>query len=150
MSDSINKYFLNKLNKQMKVLQLNNEKLKRMNSELENRIERENKLKLHMEMEKEKLLVQYDNFINFIINKGVSFEVSNKIFTLEQWESIEIQHKKRKILLVSKKGDIIKCIESTFYEVLNDIILRGYKVNFLVIRADERSALIQGMFNKIC
>lgn len=150
MSDSINKYFLNKLNKQIKALQLNNEKLNSMNSELESRIERENKLKLQLEKEKEKLLVKYDSFINFIINKGLSFEISNKIFVLEQWESIEVQYKKRKILLISKRGDIIKCIESTFYEVLKDIILKGYKVNFVVTRADERSALIQGMFNKKC
>jgi len=149
MKDKLNEFYINKINKYLKNLDKNKAVLEKDIHKIEKVIEeKESKVK---ELEKNLSLqyLKYESFIKYIINKGLLFEINNKNLQLKEWESLIGYDEKNKIILKDKNQRIIKLINNEDYSIINDILSKGYKVNFLVIRASKVTALIQVFFTRL-
>jgi hypothetical protein len=146
MSDKLNVGYVKMINKHIKKLELNKSRLIKEKGKLQTILEE--KLKVYEKVidEKEKLESKYEEILNFIINRGIFFHVSNTNLDLNQWDSIRFINERSKGVLKDKKDQIIKNLEDTHIEMIKDICEKGYTVSFLVIRVNEKTALIQGRF----
>ena len=142
MSDKFNLNYVTKINNYIKKLEGN-----KANLEKEIRLKEEKIKKLSFE--KKSLDEKYEQFLNFLINRGISFEVNNITFKLRQWDSINVASVKNKIILKDKNNQVVKVLEDMGGDILKDIINRGYSVKAIVIREGDKVAVIQLRFNSV-
>ena len=147
MSDKFNLNYVTKINNYIKKLE-------------ENKVNLEKGIKTHtvcinlkeekfkkLSFEKKFLDEKYEQFLNFLINRGISFEVNNIILKLRQWDSIKVAFEKDRITLKDKNNQVVKTLEEIGGIIFKDIINRGYSARAIVIRAEEKNAVIQVRFN---
>lgn len=149
MDDKFNRSYVCKINDYMKKIDDNKIKLEKevekLNSQLFLKLEKYNELVKN----KKDLEQKYEQFLNFIINRGMSFEVNNSYHNLKQWDSIQITFEKNRVIFGDKKGQVIKIIEDLQFIIIKDMLDMGYSGRAIVIRIQEKIALIQLRFNKI-
>lgn len=147
MSDKFNLNYVTKINNYIKKLEGNKANLEK---EIKNHATyinlKEEKLN-KLSFEKRTLDEKYEQFLNFLINRGISFEVNNIAFKLRQWDSINVVSVKNNIILRDKDNQVVKVIEDMGGTIFKDIINRGYSAKAIVIRAEEKNAVIQVRFN---
>lgn len=147
MSDKFNLNYVTKINNYIKKLEGNKVNLEK---EIKNHTVcinlKEEKFK-KLSFEKKSLDEKYEQFINFLINRGISFEVNNIILKLRQWDSIKVAFEKDRITLKDKNNQVVKTLEEIGGIIFKDIINRGYSARAIVIRAEEKNAVIQVRFN---
>lgn len=149
MDDKFNRNYVCKINDYIRKIDDNKIKLEKevekLNSQLFVKLENYNEL-----IKNKRVLEQkYEQFLNFIINKGMSFEVNNSYHNLKQWDSIQITFEKNRVIFGDKKGQVIKIIEDLQFIIIKDMLDMGYIGTAIVIRIQEKIALIQLRFNKI-
>ncbi|MPM57829.1 hypothetical protein SDC9_104652 [bioreactor metagenome] len=149
MDDKFNRSYVCKINDYMRKIDDNKIRLEKevekLNSQLFAKLEKYNELVKN----KKDLEQKYEQFLNFIINRGMSFEVNNSYHNLKQWDSIKITFEKNRIIFGDKKGQVIKIIEDLQFVIIKDMLDMGYSGRAIVIRIQEKIALIQLRFNKI-
>lgn len=147
MSDKFNLNYVTKINNYIKKLEGNKVNLEK---EIKNHTVcinlKEEKFK-KLSFEKKSLDEKYEQFLNFLINRGISFEVNNIILKLRQWDSIKIAFEKDRLTLKDKNNQVVKTLEEIGGIIFKDIINRGYSARAIVIRAEEKNAVIQVRFN---
>lgn len=149
MDDKFNRNYVCKINDYIRKIDDNKIKLEKevekLNSQLFVKLESYNEL-----IKNKRVLEQkYEQFLNFIINKGMSFEVNNSYHDLKQWDSIQITFEKNRVIFGDKKGQVIKIIEDLQFIIIKDMLDMGYIGTAIVLRIQEKIALIQLRFNKI-
>ncbi|WP_291574008.1 hypothetical protein [Clostridium sp. UBA4548] len=149
MDDKFNRNYVCKINDYIRKIDDNKIKLEKevekLNSQLFVKLENYNEL-----IKNKRVLEQkYEQFLNFIINKGMSFEVNNSYHDLKQWDSIQITFEKNRVIFGDKKGQVIKIIEDLQFIIIKDMLDMGYIGTAIVLRIQEKIALIQLRFNKI-
>ncbi|EQB88907.1 hypothetical protein J2Z44_003925 [Clostridium punense] len=149
MSDKFNLNYVTKINNYIKKLEGNKANLEK---EIKNHTTyinlKEEKLN-KLSFEKRTLDEKYEQFLNFLINRGISFEVNNNTFKLRQWDSINVVSVKNNIILRDKNNQVVKVIEDMGWTIFKDIINRGYSIKAIVIRAGDKIAVIQVRFNSV-
>lgn len=147
MSDKFNLNYVTKINNYIKKLEGNKVNLEK---EIKNHTVcinlKEEKFK-KLSFEKKSLDEKYEQFLNFLINRGISFEVNNIILKLRQWDSIKVAFEKDRLTLKDKNNQVVKTLEEIGGIIFKDIINRGYSARAIVIRAEEKNAVIQVRFN---
>ncbi|MPM76104.1 hypothetical protein SDC9_123099 [bioreactor metagenome] len=147
MSDKFNLNYVTKINNYIKKLERNKVNLEK---EIKNHTVcinlKEEKFK-KLSFEKKSLDEKYEQFLNFLINRGISFEVNNIILKLRQWDSIKVAFEKDRLTLKDKNNQVVKTLEEIGGIIFKDIINRGYSARAIVIRAEEKNAVIQVRFN---
>lgn len=148
MKDKLNEFYIKRINKYVNKLENNKESLELSIKNIKKTImEKECNLKELIE-NLNMLNSRYESFLNYIINKGLLYEINNRSLKLEQWESLIVYEEKNKIILKEKNQRIIKVINDEEYSIIKDVLARNYKIKFIVIRATNVTAVIQGFFIK--
>ncbi|MEG1312966.1 MAG: hypothetical protein RSD40_01495 [Bacilli bacterium] len=148
MSDKINIGYLKKINNYIDKLELNKIKLQKEKNDTESLLEERMKVFGKLVERKDELEAKYEEILNFIINRGVFFQINNSTCKLNQWDNLILIYEKNNGLLKDKKDQVIKIIDKTYMKMIKDILYKGFNISFIAIRANETSALIQGRFVK--
>lgn len=148
MKDKLNEYYIKRINKYVTKLEKNKESLESSIKNMKKTImEKEGNLDELKECLNQ-VSSRYNSFLNYILNKGLLYEINNRNLKLKQWESLTVYEEKSKILLKDKNQRIIKVISDEEYSIIKDILNRNYKINFIVIRENNVTVVIQGFFTK--
>ncbi|ARC84764.1 hypothetical protein U732_4303 [Clostridium argentinense CDC 2741] len=141
------KRYLEKINKY--ILELDNEKEK-----LEVEIKKEKQLidekqELYKKLDEKgnDLKGKYELLKNFLINRGLIFEVENK-YDLTQWDNLYLERLSSNYAIKNKKGDTIKFIEEDINDIFDEILNGNISVSILVIRENIKTVTIQLRFIK--
>jgi hypothetical protein len=148
MNDKINIGYVKKINNYIDKLELNKIKLQKDKKDAQSLLEERLKVFGQLVERKDELEAKYEDILNFIINRGVFFQINNSNYKLNQWDSLTFMCEKNNGILKDKRDQVIKIIDNTHMKMLKDISDKGYKVSYLTIRANESTALIQGRFTK--
>jgi len=148
MKDKLNEFYIKRINKYVNKLDNSKENLElSIKNMKKNIMEKECNLK-ELKESLNLLNSRYESFINYILNKGLLYEINNRNLRLEQWESLLMHEEKNRILLKDKNERIIKVINEKEYSIIKDVLTRNYKIKFIVIRASNSTAIIQVFFVK--
>lgn len=141
------KRYLEKINKY--ILELDNEKEK-----LEVEIKKEKqvideKQELYKKLDEkgDDLKGKYELLKNFLINRGLIFEVENE-HDLAQWDNLYLERLSSNYAIKNKKGDTIKFIEEDINDIFDEILNSNISVSILVIRENIKTITIQLRFIK--
>jgi len=141
------KRYLEKINKY--ILELDNEKEK-----LEVEIKKEKqvideKQELYKKLDEkgDDLKGKYELLKNFLINRGLIFEVENE-YDLTQWDNLYLERLSSNYAIKNKKGDTIKFIEEDINDIFDEILNGNISVSILVIRENIKTVTIQLRFIK--
>ncbi|WP_454054357.1 hypothetical protein [Clostridium sp. Marseille-Q7071] len=141
------KRYLEKINKY--ILELDNEKEK-----LEVEIKKEKqvineKQEFYKKLDEKgnDLKGKYELLKNFLINRGLIFEVENE-YDLTQWDNLYLERLSSNYAIKNKKGDTIKFIEEDINDIFDEILNGNISVSILVIRENIKTVTIQLRFIK--
>ncbi len=141
------KRYLEKINKY--ILELDNEKEK-----LEVEIKKEKqvideKQEFYKKLDEKgnDLKGKYELLKNFLINRGLIFEVENE-YDLTQWDNLYLERLSSNYAIKNKKGDTIKFIEEDINDIFDEILNCNISVSILVIRENIKTVTIQLRFIK--
>ncbi|WP_461615717.1 hypothetical protein [Clostridium sp. Marseille-QA1073] len=141
------KRYLEKINKY--ILELDNEKEK-----LEIEIKKEKqaideKAEIYKKLDEkgDDLKRKYELLKNFLINRGLIFEVENE-YDLTQWDNLYLERLSSNYAIKNKKGDTIKFIEEDINDIFDEILNSNISVSILVIRENIKTVTIQLRFIK--
>ncbi len=141
------KRYLEKINKY--ILELDNEKEK-----LEVEIKKEKqvideKQEFYKKLDEKgnDLKGKYELLKNFLINRGLIFEVENE-YDLTQWDNLYLERLSSNYAIKNKKGDTIKFIEEDINFIFDEILNCNISVSILVIRENIKTVTIQLRFIK--
>ncbi len=149
MANVLHKYYIDKVNKLLNKLNINCEKLMRENNILLENIKINNEeiteLKYKLQMKNKK----YNEFLKYLIVKGMVFEVSNRNNTLKQWENLNVTKSNNSITLKDSLNNLIKIFTKEYVCIFKDVCELGYSLSFIVIRVEGNKATIQLRFNPL-
>lgn len=149
MSDKFNLNYVTKINNYIKKLEGNKANLEKEIKNHTTYINLKEEILNKLSFEKKTLDEKYEQFLNFLINRGISFEVNNITFKLRQWDSINVGYEKGRLTLKDKNNQVVKILEEIGGTIFKDMINRGYSAKAIVIRAEDKTAVIQVRFNGV-
>ncbi|WP_291581630.1 hypothetical protein [Clostridium sp. UBA6640] len=141
------KRYLEKINKY--ILELDNEKEK-LEVEIKNEkqaIDEKAEIYKKLDEKGDDLKRKYELLKNFLINRGLIFEVENE-YDLAQWDNLYLERLSSNYAIKNKKGDTIKFIEEDINNIFDEILNSNISVSVLVIRENIKTVTIQLRFIK--
>lgn len=141
------KRYLEKVNKY--ILELDNEKEK-LEVEIKNEkqvIDEKTEIYKKLDEKGDDLKRKYELLKNFLINRGLIFEVENE-YDLTQWDNLYLERLSSNYVVKNKKGDTIKFIEEDINDIFDEILNSNISVSVLVIRENIKTVTIQLRFIK--
>lgn len=107
------------------------------------------KLLAKIEMENQLLKQQYENLVQMVESKGLTFDIANNNYDIKEWDNLILAKRGSGYIVLSKKGDELEVLDKDTNIILKDLLKEKINYSFVVVRVTNKNIRAQFRINKV-